>query len=489
MIGAIRAAGKRAGLAINPETPADAAHPFLDRIDLLLVMTVNPGWGGQPFMVEVLPKLAALRREAEARGLDLPIGVDGGVNLETIGPAHARGRRRAGHGQGAVCHQRRPAADSRRAARRGTGLGCLDADRRLSRIGHHVRHPFRSRSLTRAASPPIAALLVIAVLLAACGDSVQLPFVPTTDPTAQPRELTVIAVQQGSSEPIAGATLTVGDVTAVTGADGTALVTAPRGAEVAATADGYDPASGTVPDEGDLTLTLRSNVVSGTISDQAGDPVAGARVFVDGQTTWVRSDERGAYALPGVPEQGTLIVKLAGYRLAEVPLDGSATADVALQPFEARALYAPGAVFEGAGRLDDLLRLIDRTEANAMVIDVKETGGYLYYETNLPEAERSGADRRPIFELEQLLPRLEERGIYTIARMVVMKDNTVGASRPELAVRNSATGGPWHDFGGGIWLDPFNPGVAEYIAAIAGDLADKGFDEVQLGLRPLLQRR
>jgi hypothetical protein len=153
---------------------------------------------------------------------------------------------------------------------------------------------------------------------------------------------------------------------------------------------------------------------------------------------------------------------------------------VSLEPFEVRALYAPGAVFEGAGRLDALLAMIDRTEANAMVIDVKETGGYLYYETDLPEAKQSGADRRPIFNLEELLPALKERGIYLIARMVVMKDNTVGASRPELAVRNSATGEPWTDFGGGIWLDPFNPGVAEYIAAIAGDLADKGFDEVQL---------
>jgi ribulose-phosphate 3-epimerase len=90
-IEAIRAAGKQPGLAINPETPAEAALPFLDRVDLLLVMTVNPGWGGQPFMTEVLPKLAALRREAEARGLDLPIGVDGGVNLDSIGPAHAAG--------------------------------------------------------------------------------------------------------------------------------------------------------------------------------------------------------------------------------------------------------------------------------------------------------------------------------------------------------------------------------------------------------------
>ncbi|HEY8180584.1 MAG TPA: ribulose-phosphate 3-epimerase [Candidatus Limnocylindria bacterium] len=91
VIAAIRAAGRQAGLAINPETPAEATHPFLDRIDMLLVMTVNPGWGGQSFMTEVLPKLAALRREAAARGLDLPIGVDGGVGLETIGPAHAAG--------------------------------------------------------------------------------------------------------------------------------------------------------------------------------------------------------------------------------------------------------------------------------------------------------------------------------------------------------------------------------------------------------------
>ena len=301
--------------------------------------------------------------------------------------------------------------------------------------------PHRSRSLTRAASRPIAVLLVLATLLAACGES-GLPFVPSKEPTAQPpRELTVITVEQGSAEPIAGVTLSVGEATAVTGPQGTALVTAPQGAEVAATAIGYDPASGTVPDDGDLTLTLRSNVVSGTITDQGGDPVAGARVFVDGQTTWVRSDQRGAYALPGVPAEGTLIVKLAGYRLAEFPLDGGSTRDVALEPFEARALYAPGAVFEGAGRLDQMLRLIERTEANAMVIDVKETGGYLYYETNLPEAKESGADRRPIFELEQLLPRLKERGIYTIARMVVMKDNTVGLSRPELAVRNAPPAG------------------------------------------------
>ena len=90
-IARIRATGRGAGLAINPGTPAEAAIPYLQSIDLLLVMTVHPGFGGQELMTEVLPKLAALRAEADRRGLDLPIGVDGGVNDETIGSAYAAG--------------------------------------------------------------------------------------------------------------------------------------------------------------------------------------------------------------------------------------------------------------------------------------------------------------------------------------------------------------------------------------------------------------
>lgn len=91
VIAAIHGYGRAAGLALNPETPADAVLPYLDTIDLLLVMTVHPGRGGQTFLSEVLPKLAQLRVEIEHRGLSVPIGVDGGVNLDTVGPAHAAG--------------------------------------------------------------------------------------------------------------------------------------------------------------------------------------------------------------------------------------------------------------------------------------------------------------------------------------------------------------------------------------------------------------
>lgn len=327
----------------------------------------------------------------------------------------------------------------------------------------------------------IVILVIVAILLAACGESGPLPGTPTPAPTPEPpRELRVTAVDRSKDAPIAGAEIAVGDSTATTGADGSAVVTAARSIAISVAADGFDPASGTVPDEGDLTIEMRPNVVNGTVTDQDGAALANVRVFLEGSDEAVRTDATGAYALPGVPEEGTLVYKMPGFRLAMIPVDEEMTKDVTLEPFTARALYAPAAVFEGAGRLDALLALIDRTEVNAMVIDVKETGGWLYYETDLPAAVASGAASRPIFDLAELLPALKARGIYTIARMVVMKDNTVGASRPELAVTNAATGEPWRDYGGGIWLDPYNPGVAEYISAIAGDLADKGFDEVQL---------
>ena len=91
VIDAIERAGCRPGIALNPETPAAAVHPYLGRVDLLLVMTVHPGWGGQAFMAEVLPKLEELRDEVRRRELGVEIGIDGGVNLETIGSAHAAG--------------------------------------------------------------------------------------------------------------------------------------------------------------------------------------------------------------------------------------------------------------------------------------------------------------------------------------------------------------------------------------------------------------
>jgi ribulose-phosphate 3-epimerase len=78
-----RELGLRAGLAINPETPLAAARPYLPEVDVLNVMTVNPGWAGQAFLAEVLPKIREARAAVEEAGLACDIAVDGGVSLET----------------------------------------------------------------------------------------------------------------------------------------------------------------------------------------------------------------------------------------------------------------------------------------------------------------------------------------------------------------------------------------------------------------------
>ena len=83
LIAQMRELGLDVGLALNPDTPYEAVEPFLDRIDLLLVMSVFPGFGGQSFMPEVLPKIRAARAAVEERGLDVAIQVDGGIDTET----------------------------------------------------------------------------------------------------------------------------------------------------------------------------------------------------------------------------------------------------------------------------------------------------------------------------------------------------------------------------------------------------------------------
>lgn len=80
----IRSRGVRAGASINPPTPVQALLGALDDIDMALIMSVNPGWGGQKYIPEATQKIAALKAEAARRGLLLDIEVDGGINFDTV---------------------------------------------------------------------------------------------------------------------------------------------------------------------------------------------------------------------------------------------------------------------------------------------------------------------------------------------------------------------------------------------------------------------
>ncbi len=82
-INAIHFCGKKAGLAIKPNTPVSEIEQNLDKIDMLLVMTVEPGFGGQGFISETLDKIAKAKKIIDSKGLSVPIQVDGGINAET----------------------------------------------------------------------------------------------------------------------------------------------------------------------------------------------------------------------------------------------------------------------------------------------------------------------------------------------------------------------------------------------------------------------
>lgn len=83
VIDLIHSFGKKAGVSVKPNTPVSVLYPFLDKIDMILVMTVEPGFGGQGFISDTLDKIAELKQELDKCGLSIPIQVDGGINDKT----------------------------------------------------------------------------------------------------------------------------------------------------------------------------------------------------------------------------------------------------------------------------------------------------------------------------------------------------------------------------------------------------------------------
>lgn len=87
----IKKHGIKAAISLKPKTPAEAVFPYLDDLYMVLVMTVEPGFGGQSFMPDMMPKVRAIREEAVRRGLDMRIQVDGGIDDKTVSQATENG--------------------------------------------------------------------------------------------------------------------------------------------------------------------------------------------------------------------------------------------------------------------------------------------------------------------------------------------------------------------------------------------------------------
>jgi hypothetical protein len=237
-------------------------------------------------------------------------------------------------------------------------------------------------------------------------------------------------------------------------------------------------------EEATIDLRLRPLLLQGVVRDAAtGTAIAGATVSLNGIYTHTASD--GAYLFIDTPGTYTITVKASGYRLAQIALGKDRGPDVALQPFVAKGLYLPYGVLLGDGgkKGRELLEMAASNGLNAVVVDVKSDFrgdvGHLAYKSNVPLAKTIGASRADSKILDDFLALARKRNIYTIARIIVFKDDVLARGAPDMAVKNSQTEEPWLDVGGSNWVDPYNAQVWAYNLAIAKEVAARGFDEVQ----------
>ena len=176
---------------------------------------------------------------------------------------------------------------------------------------------------------------------------------------------------------------------------------------------------------------------------------------------------------------------------AETTVDGDTTAnpgastgsveDAAavkeLNRVKVKGIYVSGPMAGTAG-MDNLIALVDRTELNALVIDVKNDDGYLTCELDVPLAEQIGSEKHYIKDLPALVQTCKEKNIYLIARVVAFKDPILAGKMPEWSLHNS-DGSIFRDKSGLAWVNPYRKEVWEYLASVGEAAIKAGFDEVQ----------
>ena len=223
-----------------------------------------------------------------------------------------------------------------------------------------------------------------------------------------------------------------------------------------------------------------ARAITGRVLDAAtGSPLRGASVWA-GRTENVTNAE-GRFTTAPIEPGATVWVKTPGYERKKLTGgEGAAEITVKLAPHPVRAAYLTYYGVADRTIRQRVLDLVERTELNAVVIDIKGDRGLIPYRTSVQAALDAGAQGPVIIkDFDEQLAAWKARGIYTIARIVAFKDNVRATTRPDLAVIDTRTGKPWIDRENLAWVDPFREENWDYIIAVSKEAALKGFDEIQ----------
>lgn len=315
------------------------------------------------------------------------------------------------------------------------------------------------------------------------------------------RQIKVPAVVRDalSGRPLAGALLNAAGRTFMTGEDGTVtIIGLLPGQELEASAPHYAAVRLAYAGGNPLEIWLVPHtLILHVVDADTGEPIPGVRLKSAGQA--IPPDSAGAFVLEEWNPMQSLTVRAAGYgkftltlnpelwctaerrpclRSAHAEDSKVVALELALPAFRAKGIYIPFGLLTRPDRLRELLELVKNTELNAVVIDMKGDRGFLGFQSAHPLAQEFGVLRRDIVDIREFLRECREAGIYTIARIVVFKDNPLAQARPEWAAVR-ADGSVWLDREGLGWANPFLQEVRDYNIALAKEVAELGFDEIQ----------
>ena len=148
------------------------------------------------------------------------------------------------------------------------------------------------------------------------------------------------------------------------------------------------------------------------------------------------------------------------------------------RPKAVKGIYISSWVAGTPSMFNRLVALVDRTELNTVVIDIKDDTGSISYKVQDPELAKEGTDSSRIPDIEGLIRMLHDKGIYVIGRVSTFQDPLYAKKHPELAVIRKSDGGVWRDRKGLSWLDAGAKSTWEYIVSIARESYARGFDEI-----------